>query len=96
MLHIYKKHVASIPKFFPTAVHYELRDAALYPFPERHPDTVALLCIWLQYELIPYSRSYQVTYCLNKHGYRIVETFESKLEKNVDAWLSEIRSNSSM
>jgi hypothetical protein len=90
MLHQdYRIHEKDVSLFIPNAYYYEVRNAELYPFPPRHPDTVSILCIWLKKE----QNTYGMTFCLNARGYRIVETFHTEIENQVDAWLSHVRSS---
>ena len=87
----YCAHKKSIPLFVPAAIYYELRDADLYPFPPRHDDTVSILCLWFKHQTEAGERSYGVSFSLNASGYRIMETFQTELENQVDAWLLSVR-----
>jgi len=80
-----------VPAFVPKAYYCEIRDVNLYPFPARHPDTVSILCLWFKRETEVGERSHGVSFSLNAGGYRIVETFQTELEDQVDAWLSHVR-----
>ena len=87
----YNFHSEYLPLFVPNIYYYEIRNAALYPFPARHPDTSTILCIWFKHKTDAGNQTYEVSFSLNDSGYRIVNTFYSQLEEQVDAWLSRVR-----
>lgn len=86
----YSSQKELIPIFVPQAYYYQIRDVDLYPYPPRHPDTVAILCLWFKCQTRAGERSYQIAFSLNASGHRIVETFQSEIENRVDAWLEHI------
>lgn len=87
----YVFHSEHLPLCVTDTIYYEVRDASLYPFPARHPDTVAILCLWFKHHTDAGERTYEISYSLNAHGYRIAETFQKGLENQVDTWLSRVR-----
>jgi len=84
-------HSEYLPLYIPNTYYYEVRDVALYPFPARHPDTVAILCLWFSRETDAGERTYELSYSLNAHGYRIAETMQTGIEDKIDLWLSRVR-----
>ena len=87
----YAFHSEYLPLYIPNTYYYEVRNAALYPFPARHPDTIAILCLWFSRQTNAGERTYELSYSLNKHGYRITESMQTVIEDKIDAWLSRVR-----
>lgn len=87
----YSFYSDSLPLYVPNTYSYEVRNAAFYPFPPRHPDTVAILCIWFAIQTDGGPRTYGLTFSLNAHGYRIVDSFQTERQRQIDAWLAHVR-----